>query len=281
MSSCADEPANDPADEFHLFVKAIQESSIKVPFDRDCFHPLVRTLRLWSEVHGFVSTATWTKKILVGLLGPGPRGPFWVSLGWDLDEGATLLSCFGDAFEGDQVGLVGRDILEPCLRHHDDVVVAAAYGVLETWREEDDAWQGLIDWLDEEDLEPDEDDVRQLDLELGNTSSPELSTEFLELPPDVEELEQFFEATRGCSNDFRAVVRHSELPGFLERALELHPAVTLGMLESHRVGTPCVRESNLEVHVSRGIVRAWRQGLTVSIEPTATSGSWLVFAAWA
>jgi hypothetical protein len=292
--SCADEPF----DHFHVFIKAVRESGIDRPYEGNKFHPLVRTLALWGEINGFASAATWTKKILVGVLAPAPVVEFWASLGWDYDEGATLLSCFGDAFRGDQVGLVGRDIVEPCLHHQDSVVVAAALGVLESWLEDDEdgMWHQLLEEHSEleddiSDLEPGEledEDVRQLELQgcgFGDVIEeivPGLDEEIQEARElRRQELEPFFATSRGWPNSLRAVVQHSELPGFLERALELDPGITLGLLESRTVGTPCVRASNLQVHVERDeIVRAWNSELTVSLEPTATSGTWLVFAKW-
>jgi hypothetical protein len=286
--SCMDEPGTDT---FPLFIKAVSESCIETEYSQDRFHPLIRTVRLWGEAHGLVSVATWTKKILVGVLKDEPRDPFWESLGWDYDEGATLLACFGDAYRGDEVGLLGRDIVEPCLRHPDGVVFAAALGVLESWGEDDPdgTWRELLERHSDEtfDDELDDEEVRQLEMRgcgFGDEIEelvPGLGDPLLEALEEkrARELEPFFE-TRRWPNSLRAQVRHLELPGFLARALQLHPEVTLGLLESREVGRPCVRQSTLEVHVERGTVRAWNSELGVSIEPTATSGTWLVFASW-
>jgi len=270
MSSCAAE------DNFHLFIKAVQESDLGASYI--AIHPLVLTLERWERDHGFPSAATWTKKILVGVLAPSPANEFWASLGWGYDEGATILSCFGQAFAGDEVGLLGRDILEPCLQHEDDAVAAAAYDVLGSWLEDSNSWQSLVDRLDQEEEEYD-DEVQQLALQ-GFEDEEDLA-EFKEaLEEQRQALEPYFEARRSCPNSLRARVQHVELPGFLERTLGLHRDISLGLLESQKIGYSCVRESTLQVHLERGIARAWNAEVTVSIEPTATSGSWLVFASW-
>ena len=308
MMICTDDPTGD---EFHLFIKAVKDSCIELEVETGRFHPLARTLGLWGDVHGFVSTATWTKKILKGVMAPTNINEFWLSLGWGSEEGANLLACFGRAFRGDMVGLVGRDVVEPCLHHDDPGIFAAAVGVLETWLDDDEdgAWQSLLEQHTE--LEEFGDDQLELPLEgVKETSEDDLAditmgpkfkdpsiknlksllehqkSGSLEDEQDVAaekrelELEPYFEATRELPNSCRAVVRHSELPGFLARVLELHPAITLGLLESQKLGYSCVRQSTLEVRLEGPIVRAWNAEMAVSIEPTATSGSWLVFARW-
>jgi len=126
-----------------------------------------------------------------------------------------------------------------------------------------------------------DEDVRQLDLELDPPVSSRAEMAELErLRARALALEPYFETRRELANSLMGRVRHPELPGFLEHAVGLHPDVTLGLLESRDVGTPCLRASNLTVHVERGIVRAWGSSVAVSIEPTATSGTWLVFASW-
>jgi len=306
MMSCKEDPAGD---DFHLFIKAVKDSCIEFKVEAGRFHPLARTLRLWGDVHGFVSTATWTKKILVGVFAPHAND-FWRSLGWGHDEGATLLACFGRAFKGDMVGLIGRDIVEPCLRHDDPAVFEAAVGVLEAWLDDDEdgTWQQIL----EQHTELDEEDEEQLELPLEKsgisreeqdladiTMGPKFkdpsiknikklfeleksgSSEFEELPTQRDrELAPYFEARRCLENSCRAIVQHSELPGFLARIVGLNSAITLGLLESRKIGYVCVRESTLAVHVDGAVVRAWNAEMAVSIEPTATSGSWLVFARW-
>lgn len=307
--SCKEDPET-VADEFHLFIKAVKDSCIELEVETGRFHPLTRTLALWADVHGFVSTATWTKKILVGLLAPSCLNEFWLSLGWGHDEAANLLACFGRAFRGDMVGHVGRDIVEPCLQADDPGVFAAAVGVLESWLDDDEdgTWQALLENYTE--LEDEDDEQLELPLEMSGSSEENLADITMgpnfkdpsikglkklfetsgnselededELPKtrrDIE-LEPYFEAGRALGNSCRALVRHRELPGFLARVVGLDQAVTLGLLESQQLGHPCVRQSTLEVHVEGQIVRAWNAEVAVSIEPTATSGTWLVFARW-
>jgi hypothetical protein len=55
-----------------------------------------------------------------------------------------LLTCFGQAFRGDEVGHIGRDILTPLLGHKLAEVRGAAVTVLEHWLEYDD--EGM--WLE-------------------------------------------------------------------------------------------------------------------------------------
>lgn len=297
---------NTPADEeeFAAFIKAVSDSAIERPV-RPGFHPLIKMLYMWTDVHGLPSTAACTLRVLRGVLEVrGPRSrhrrdPFWLSLGWGVDEGVNLMVAFGTAVGGEVVGHIGRDMFIPLLAHDLPQVRGAAIQVIGGWAEDDDEGvfvrmlelhaareedpelldrcRAQLAWLeDDEDDEPEfNDTLREM---YGSSGSSD--TEEPELDARDRELEPYFEARRGLENSLRALVRHPELPAFLERAVQLHPDITLGMIESSQVSHPCVRQSRLEVHVEGAIVRAWSSELAVSIEPTASDDTWLVFARW-
>ena len=61
--------------------------------------------------------------------------------GWEqgtMQHNIDMLVCLGAAFGGDDVGVLGRDIVEPCLHHADDAVRHAALFCLEGWLHEDE-----------------------------------------------------------------------------------------------------------------------------------------------
>lgn len=287
---------DESTDEFHLFIKAVKDSCITLEVEAKRRHPLAHTLRQWGDTHGFVSAASWTKKILVGILARPSVGGFWTSLRWGYPEGATLLGCFGRAFSGDKVGHVGRDVLEPCLHHPDPGVAAAALEVLKSWERDDGTWwPQMLEQSSSRKVQQLE--FRGVGFERGapmimgyqepmsdsclESSATRHASGTFELDlKDLKALDQYFEMARELPNSCRATVQHPELPGFLTRVLELDPVVTLGLLESRKVGSPCVRQSTLEVHVDGDVVRAWNAEMAVSIEPTTTSGTWSVVTHW-
>lgn len=288
--SCDKEPHQAPRGEFARYIKAIRESGVCVAVRRGSYHPLIKTLRMWVDVHGMPSCTVCTKRVLRGLTMP-EKAPMWVELQWGPTTAANLLLAFGAATQGHEVGHIGRDMLTPLLGDSRAFFRKAAIEVLAGWADDEEMFvsmlrrhlereedpelrafcQEQLDWLEGRGEDGKDDELR--DEESDTSGSPELDSRDRELEP-------YFEARRGLENSLRAIVRHPELPGFLERAIQLHPDITLGMIESSQVGHPCVRQSTLKVHIEREIVRVWSSELAVSIEPTANDDTWLVFARW-
>jgi hypothetical protein len=88
---------------------------------------------------------------------------------------------------------------------------------------------------------------------------------------------------RGSSSRARALLERRAIPEFLERVLDIHPHLTLDLLESLAIGHLSVRANDLELlslepgsnGVLRVVLRGGRRGF--SIEPTASEDHFLVF----
>ena len=297
---------------------------------------VVKEMRNWAQWgEGLPLVATWVKRVL--------RDPPFITPGQGkaLSEmrkhqkflqSIEFVVCFGKAFRGDEVGVLGRDILMPLLGDSSSMFVRTrALDVLEGWLEydEDGIWLEMVhDHLRKEtvstlvarcetlleryDVEetmfkemlkdcPDcgEGHILFLDdswycddcgivwdsdpLERDVMEDEDEDEELMEADPRYEEYRQ---VRQGCSVKTRSQVPTTQLPDFLDRMLDLHVSMSLGFLESMQVGHLCVQESKLAMYLSSldhgtgCILRAWdpEGSFALSIEPTVSPETWLVFA---
>ena len=101
--------------------------------------PIVRELRNYAKFNDFPLVGAFVKQAMQIDLG---------EVHSDLKGVPPLriLTCFGKAFRGDEVGHIGRDILTPLLGHKLGEVRGAAITVLEGWLEydEDGMWLEMV-----------------------------------------------------------------------------------------------------------------------------------------
>lgn len=242
-----------------------------------------------------------------------------------------ILSCFGQAFRGDEVGHIGRDILTPLLGSSKYEVRGAAVDVLEQWLEYDEEgmWLEMVsDHLDRESspllqarceslLEQYDGEAEDMLREMMN-DCPEcneghvlaqggcwycddcgqewnhdpIEHEYFDdddlvddVPDHPKELNPFFEIHREAPNNVRALVETRALPQLLENVLDLHPHLTLDLIESVKIGKLSVRATRLGFYMSQlhngvdYLLRGWDESrrFCFSIEATATDDRWLVF----
>jgi len=242
----------------------------------DGFNPSVRALHLWKKANGYLSAASWTKKLLLALTQGGNDG----------ELGAKLLLAFANAFPGDEVGAPGRDIVEYALKHRVLELRAAAVVALESWLEDDDdgTWLDLLN--DHVDFEPDR-QLKSQCVELVQAWMAEELEEMLEDDDDDEldppELEEYLEVGRQLPNRARAQLETSALPYFLEKLASAPRWLTLAGLESVHIGK-LVAESNEHGFLLSRVGGGWQFHCwrldgksSFSIEPTAGDDNWLVF----
>lgn len=231
----------------------------------------VEFLDKWQTINDFVSTAAWTKKLLLELKGKGPARLC-----------TNLLRAFGRAFRGDEVGALGLDIIGYALHQPRLETRLGAYYCLEHWLEDDEAGVWLDVANDHIDKEPDG-HLKNLFVELVRENMDALE-ELDEEVPDPPELKEFLQVTRALKNRARGLLEVKELPAFLEKLVEVDRGFVLGLLESVQVGRLVVESPKYGMLLSplgsKFQLRAWRlDGKNAfSIEPTASDDSWLVFA---
>ena len=140
-------PMSDNTDVRAAFVKAVEDSGIDEAVEDGKFHPLCRTLRLWTDANEFANTAYLTKVTIQNWVTfasvahtEGAERSKW------LQRGVTLLRCFGQVFDGDEAGALGRDIVEMNLHCIDSDIREAAVLTLEIWCEndEDGVWLSML-----------------------------------------------------------------------------------------------------------------------------------------
>lgn len=285
---------------------------------------VVKEMRNWAQWgEGLPMVATWVKRVL--LAHAQDRTSY------------DLLACFGKAFRGDEVGVLGRDLLLPVLGDSSSVFIRArALDVLESWLEydEDGMWlemvhdhlrketvstlvarcETLLERYDVEETMFEETMFEEMlkdcpDCGEGHVlffddswycddcgivwNSDPLERDVMEDEDEDEELmepdpryEEYHQVRQGCSVKTRSQVPTAQLPDFLDRMLDLSVSMSLGFLESMQVGHLCVQESRLAMYLSSlshggcSILRAWdpEGSFALSIEPTASPETWLVFA---
>jgi hypothetical protein len=235
----------------------------------DIGQSLVNTLLDWESVHGFASCATWTKRAVKidGL-------PFAV----------PLVFALGEAFRGNAVGHVGRDMIEAFL--HDDRrdVREAAMTVVEAWAGDDSEgpWGALLDdALAREGLCPDcgADDCLCDVNDFDDFAAAEETEDNWEDPA----LEDWRASVRCREARIHITASTRVLPSILERTCSLSLSTTLSMIESVRTGHVCMPDGNLRIVLSQlcggagHVIRIWNDRVCVSLEPTGED-RWLVFA---
>jgi len=251
-------------------------------WNRGGFNPSVQFLSMWTKANDFVSCATWTKKLELSLVKAGLTR-----------AGSHLIRAFGSAFRGDEVGALGRDILEYALHQRQPAIRAAALELLEHWLEDDEegTWLDISnDHLDRESDQELKGKFRrlvqgQLDLLEEDAMYDTFPSELEEdMDEDISpELEDYLALNRKLTNRMRGQLETAALPGFLWKMLDVPTALTLGILESLQIGELVAANRDYEfllTPVSGGHqVRARRLdgAHTFSLEPTATEGHWLVF----
>lgn len=241
--------------------------SLRKEWRFQAYNPSVGFLTDWSEAVSFVGCASWTKKLML-----------------EMEDKLRphLVRAFGHAFRGDEVGAVGRDIVEGALKKKHLPTRQAAVEVLERWLDDDE--HGT--WLDILNSHIDFESDRQLKSQCAELVSARMDEEFedmLDDEPDPPEFEEYLEVGRGLANRARALLETRALPGFLEKMADVDQRLTLALLESVTIGK-LVAESGqhgfLLSRVGHGWqVRCWRLDgeSSFSIEPTASDDRWLIF----
>jgi hypothetical protein len=224
-------------------------------------------VKLATNAHGLATVAAWTKRMMVEMARDGRP------------ELENLVRSFGYAFFGEEVGALGRDLLEFALRQ-DLATRVAAVEVLERWHVTDtvDVWMDIIN--EHIDRELDEElncHCRSLVLEyLGDAEEEDV----LEDPP---ELVEYLEVARSLPNRMRALVFRSQVPEFLERNVDVAASFVMGLFEGMSVGKIVARENESGVLMTRSAggwqVRCWHPDgkYCFSLEPTATDDRVLLF----
>lgn len=251
------------------------------------FNPSVRFLDLWGRANGYLSCATWTKKLLLELTRNQPRGEMTsATRRLTQTEGRAsmkLLLAFGHTFQGDEVGAPGRDIVEYALKHRVQDLRATAVVVLECWLEDDEYGTWLDVLNDHIDFEPDR-QLKNQCKELVQAWMEEELEEMLGDDEDPPELEEYFEVGRRLPNRARAQLETRALPEFLEKLVDVDQRLALAVLESVNIGKLVAEDTRYGFLLSR-VGGGWQLHCwhldgksSFSIEPTATDGNWLVFA---
>ena len=101
-------------------------------------------------------------------------------------------------------------------------------------------------------------------------------------PEPEEDNARYLECARELPNRARVMLATDALPGWLEKTVGISPSLTIGMVESIKLGSLCLRENNLDVSLTvrhLSILRACdsKGAFCFSMEPTGTEGRWLVF----
>jgi hypothetical protein len=280
MTACKQEPEHPKdrqlsldidLDSYETFLRCVLPCLANDPHP-DRYDPAVGILSSWTKVNEFISTASWTKKLLLELRGDREL------------EASRLVRAFGRTFRGDQVGAPGRDIVEYALKRQLIILREAAVTVLEHWLDDDDdgIWLDLLnDHIDfEQDRKLKNQCVElvqgQLDL-LGDADEDE------DDQPDPAELEEYLEVGRKLANRARAQLETRALPSFLEKVAGVDQRLTLAALESAKIGRLVAEDARYGFILSRvgggWQFRGWRTDGTssFSIEPTASVDNWLVF----
>ena len=263
--------------------------------------PSVRFLSMWAKANGFVDCASRTKRLLVCLT----KGP-----------ASHLIRAFGHAFSGDEVGALGRDILEFGLRQSSSETRGVSVEVLGRWLDDDEdgAWLDMandhIDREEDDELKArcqrlvrerlDEEEVVEdlMGCLVGTPSWPDMERALDVVragarrsrrrgretrgtaPPEREE---YLAVGRSRPNRVRAELETKALPSFLEKVVGVDTSITLGVLESLQVGRLVIENVTLGFSITPvdggWQVRTWalNGAFSFSIEPTATEGTWLVF----
>ena len=232
---------------------------------------LCTELRNWARFNDFPLVASWCRHLLREYV---DRQGF--------ARAGTLLESFGIAFRGDMVGHLGRDLLGAPLHSSNDHYRGVAISVLGRWLEYDQ--DGM--WLEEAERHLNREEDEDLRARLWRYITQFVDEEYLPVDEDDEDplLEEFLEVRRSCDIELRGTLPTSKLPGSLDRLLNIHPNMTLGILETLKVGHLCVRESNLGFYLSTvpggHLLRVWdpEGSFAMSLEPTATEDRWLLFA---
>lgn len=161
-----------------------------------------------------------------------------------MERGIAMLTIFGDHYAGDEVGHLGRDLVEPCLHHRHPAVRLTAVKVLQKWRREDSEgpWRTLLD-----SHLRNEEDPRVLDTmhEPEEKCGAELDEEVLDWCLGFP---GWSYVSENASNYVQAEIANTSLPSFLERTIDLHPSVSLGLIEVARVGHPYLPSEAVQVH---------------------------------
>jgi hypothetical protein len=135
MSTC------EKNDAYQQFLEFVDKDLGQV--DVEDFHPLILKLQLLADAHGFEHLAAQVKKYLVqhkegmnhiGLLARRPE--MW-------RKGSTLLGCFGRAFGGHEVGLLGADILSFSFTIKDLRKTASKIAL--RWLDDDEVWIDFVE----------------------------------------------------------------------------------------------------------------------------------------
>jgi hypothetical protein len=245
------------------FQKSVEDSDI----DKLCVqgerHMLCVVLQKWSLANGFAECAFQVKRLFRD----------WANNNHEV-RAANLVRGFGYAFQGNEVGVLGGDILGSVLKSPKVEIRDAAIMALESWCEGDDVWLNLVashreheetnllkdyctqilasyewhEWEGSDEEEGDEVTAGAYD----RWGPPCYAADFLE-PPVVAppEVEEFLVVTKPLALH---MVEAKQLPvEKLQRVLTnlvgLHKDTVLDLIESYRIGRKTARHTSLNVWV--------------------------------
>jgi len=260
------EPLPEPVHRFH---DSVVTAGADQPVCAGEHHGLFTVLQHWSDFNGFEECAFMVKSLFRFWNNANPSSQNFKR---DHARASILLRAFGLTFRGDEVGVLGHDIIGKALTSSSVEIRDAAIMALEKWCEDDEDWLGLVaEHRDREETallkdyctqildtyewgvgEP-EDDGAGGDPDGDRFSAgPELSQDFLE-PPSAcpPEVEAFLDVTRPL---VLHMIEAKQLPTeklhrVLTNLVGLHHDTVLDLVESYQIGRKTERPTNLNVWV--------------------------------
>lgn len=262
------EPLPEPIHRFH---DAIVASGVDQPVCAGEHHGLFTVLQHWSDFNTFGECAFMVKSLFRFWNNATPSSQNFKR---DHARASILLRAFGLTFRGDEVGVLGHDIIGKALTSDFVETRDGAIMALEKWCEDDEDWLSLVAEHREREKtaflkdyctqildsyewgvgEPEEEGAGGDPDPDGNrfSAGPDFSQDFLEPPPVCPpEVEEFLNVTRPLVSHMIEAKQlptkhlHRMLTGFLG----LHNDTVLDLIESYRIGRKTSRPTNLNVWV--------------------------------
>jgi hypothetical protein len=163
------------------------------------------------------------------------------------DAGALMLRLFGEHFSADEVAHLGRDVVEPWLQHSHVAVRDEAIAVLKKWmlQEPDGPWRRILEAHD----------ARNGSSELERFCREYLSSGEHHVLDPQDSLDLgvswdsagWISASEKASNHVCGDISNDDLPTFFSRIVDLHPLVTLDLIEVARTGFVSSRSDAIQV----------------------------------
>jgi len=132
------EPLPEPIHHFH---DTVVSAGADQPVIAGEHHGLFPVLKHWAEFNGFGECAFMVKSLFRFWSNATPMGR---NYNRDQARATILLRAFGLTFKGDEVGMLGHDIIGKALTSYNVETRDAAIMSLEKWCEDDEDWLTLV-----------------------------------------------------------------------------------------------------------------------------------------